>query len=76
MADRVLHIGEKPGKGTMVKAINQLLCGVHITAAAEALALAEKAGVDPALVLEIVQGTAAGSWMLSNRSPRMLQDKP
>jgi 3-hydroxyisobutyrate dehydrogenase len=59
-----------------VKTVNQLLCGVHIAAAAEALALAQKAGVDPALCLHIVGGSAAASWMLNNRGPRMLEDDP
>lgn len=76
MGNRVLHVGEHPGQGAAVKAINQLLCGVHIAAAAEALALAEKVGMNAAGVLEIIQGTAAASWMLSNRGPRMLQEVP
>ena len=76
MGSRLIHVGERPGQGAIVKTINQLLCGVHIAAAAEALALAQKIGVDPAGVLEIVQDTAAGSWMLKNRGPRMLQSDP
>ena len=64
------------GRGPIVKTINQLLCGVHIAAAAEALAFAEKVGVDAATVLGIVQDTAAASWMLKNRGPRMLQSEP
>lgn len=76
LGERVLRVGDTPGQGAVVKTINQLLCGVHIAAAAEALALAEKVGMDPASVLDIVRGTAAGSWMLSNRGPRMLEDAP
>ena len=73
---KLFHVGEEPGQGAMVKTINQLLCGVHIAAAGEALSLAAKAGVDPAVVLEIVGGSAASSWMLRDRGPRMLQDGP
>ena len=76
MGSRVLYVGGKPGQGAVVKTINQLLCGVHIAAAAEALALAEKVGVDAAAILEIMQETAAASWMLKNRGQRMLQREP
>ena len=76
MGSRVMHVGAKPGQGAMIKTINQLLCGVHIAAAAEALALAEKLGVDAGAALDIMKGTAAASWMLGNRGPRMLQEAP
>lgn len=76
MGDKLYHVGETPGQGATVKAINQLLCGVHLAAAAEALALGRKAGVDGATLLEIVGGSAASSWMLKDRGPRMLQDAP
>ncbi|MFC3631118.1 NAD(P)-dependent oxidoreductase [Paracoccus angustae] len=76
MGDRLYHVGETPGQGATVKAINQLLCGVHLAAAGEALALGRKAGVDGATLLEIVGGSAASSWMLRDRGPRMLQDDP
>lgn len=76
LGSRVAHAGPKPGQGAVVKTINQLLCGVHIAAAAEALALAEKVGVDAAAALDILQGTSASSWMLKDRGPRMLQDEP
>lgn len=74
--DKVFRIGEKWGQGSTVKTINQLLCGVHIVAAAEAFALAEKAGVDTALILKILGNSAAASWMLNNRGPRMLEEEP
>lgn len=76
LGDKVFHVGQEPGQGAAVKTVNQLLCGVHIAAAAEGLVLAEKAGVDPALALKILQGSAAGSWMLNDRGPRMLEDAP
>nr|WP_243477937.1 NAD(P)-dependent oxidoreductase [Orrella daihaiensis] len=76
LGERVFHVGQTPGQGAMVKTINQLLCGVHIAVAAEAFALADKAGLDLALLLEIMGGSAASSWMLQNRGPRMLDDDP
>jgi putative dehydrogenase len=75
-ADKLFHVGESPGQGAAVKTVNQLLCGVHIAAAAEAMALGEKAGIDTAMLLEILGGSAASSWMLKDRGPRMLQETP
>ncbi|KXU84723.1 nucleotide sugar dehydrogenase [Caballeronia megalochromosomata] len=66
--------GPRLGDGQAIKVVNQHLCSVHIVAAAEALSLARSLGLDPAAVLELVQNGAAGSWMLSDRGPRMLQD--
>lgn len=76
MGEKLYYVGEQPGQGAMVKAINQLLCGVHLAAAGEALALGKKAGIDGALLLEILSGSAASSWMLKDRGPRMLQVHP
>lgn len=76
LGERIFHVGQTPGQGAMVKTINQLLCGVHIAVAAEAFALADKAGIDLTLLLDIMGGSAASSWMLQNRGPRMLKDNP
>lgn len=76
MGSRLFHVGEQAGQGAVVKTINQLLCGVHIAVAAEAFSMAEKAGVDTGLMLDILSQSAAGSWMLVNRGPRMLQVVP
>jgi 3-hydroxyisobutyrate dehydrogenase len=67
-------LGDTPGQGAAMKIVNQLLCGAHIAVAAEGLALAEKAGIDPAKALEILSGSAASSWMLKARGPRMVHD--
>jgi 3-hydroxyisobutyrate dehydrogenase len=53
--------------------VNQLLCGVHIAAAAEALALADALGLDQQKTLEALTAGAANSFMLGNRGPRSLQ---
>ncbi len=76
LGGKVVHVGSRPGQGAVVKAVNQLLCGVHIAAAAEALALAGKVGIDKAVMLDIVCGSAASSWMLKDRGPRMLEADP
>lgn len=76
MGSKVAHVGDTPGAGSTAKAINQLLCGVHLAAAGEAMALARKLGVDVSEILDIVSGSAASSWMLRDRGPRMLEDNP
>ncbi len=76
LGDKLYHVGENAGDGAMVKTINQLLCGVHIAVAAEAFAMAEKAGLDTGLLLRILGQSAAASWMINNRGPRMLEIEP
>ena len=76
MGGKVAHVGVKPGQGAVVKSVNQLLCGVHIAATGEALALAGKMGIDLAVMLDIVSTSAASSWMLNDRGPRMLEADP
>ncbi|KWR70022.1 MULTISPECIES: NAD(P)-dependent oxidoreductase [Glutamicibacter] len=73
LASTLSIVGDKPGDGQALKTVNQLLCGVHIAAAAEALALAGKLGLDQATTLEALQAGAANSFMLGNRGPRMLE---
>ncbi|SMG47912.1 NAD(P)-dependent oxidoreductase [Agreia pratensis] len=73
LASTLSVIGDRPGDGQAFKTVNQLLCGVHIAAGAEALALAEALGLDAAATLETLAAGAAGSFMLGNRGPRMLQ---
>jgi len=68
----VVHCGEQPGDGQAVKLVNQLLAGVHIVAAAEALAYAQALGLDPAKVRDTVRNGAAASFMLEDRGERML----
>lgn len=73
LASTLTVVGGRPGDGQALKTVNQLLCGVHIAAAAEALALAQSLGLDPERTLEALQAGAAASFMLGNRGPRILQ---
>ncbi|ARC58407.1 2-(hydroxymethyl)glutarate dehydrogenase [Frondihabitans sp. 762G35] len=73
LASTLIVVGDAPGDGQALKTVNQLLCGVHIAAAAEALALADALGLDRSATLEALGAGAAGSFMLSNRGPRMLE---
>ena len=68
---RVHYLGAA-GAGAQMKVLNQLLCGVHLAAAGEALALAKRQGLPLDLTLEILCSGAAGSWMLADRGPRMI----
>ncbi|MFF3489750.1 NAD(P)-dependent oxidoreductase [Streptomyces sp. NPDC002795] len=68
----VRGVGERAGDGQAIKVVNQHLCSVHIVAAAEALNLASSLDLDPAQVLGLIEGGAAGSFMLADRGPRML----
>jgi 3-hydroxyisobutyrate dehydrogenase-like beta-hydroxyacid dehydrogenase len=60
------------GAASSVKLINQLLAGVHITAAAEAMAFGAKLGLDTGSLYEVIRNAAGGSWMFENRVPAML----
>ncbi len=71
---KVFRLGDAPGIGSLVKTVNQLLAGVHIAAAAEAMALAAKAGADTRAVYDVISASAGNSWMFGNRVPHMLDD--
>nr|WP_277819743.1 NAD(P)-dependent oxidoreductase [Arthrobacter bussei] len=73
LASTLTVVGTKAGDGQAMKTVNQLLCGVHIAAAAEALALADALGLDRRQTLAALEAGAASSFMLSNRGPRMLE---
>ena len=72
MAGKVYKLGDSAGAGSKVKIINQLLAGVHIAAAAEAMALGLREGVDPAALYEVITHSAGNSWMFENRMAHVL----
>jgi 3-hydroxyisobutyrate dehydrogenase len=65
-------VGPVPGDGQRMKLVNQLLCGVHIAAAAEALAFAESLGLDPGECWRVLRDGAAASFMFEDRGQRMI----
>jgi 3-hydroxyisobutyrate dehydrogenase len=73
VAGKVYRLGDAPGVGSLVKTVNQLLAGVHIAAAAEAMALGTKAGADPRALYDVITNSAGNSWMFANRVPHMLE---
>jgi 3-hydroxyisobutyrate dehydrogenase len=74
MGSNLFYLGQKPGQGSAMKIVNQLMAGANLAVAAEAMAFAERAGVDTKVALELLSGSAAGSWMLKARGPRMVDN--
>ena len=71
---QVYRLGDQPGIGSTVKAVNQLLAGVNLVTAAEGMAFGTALGADPRVLFEVIRGAAGGSWMFENRVPHMLDD--
>jgi 3-hydroxyisobutyrate dehydrogenase len=72
IAQKIWRLGDQAGIGSTVKMVNQLLAGVHIATAAEALALGIRAGADPRTLFEVISSSAGSSWMWQNRIPHIL----
>jgi 3-hydroxyisobutyrate dehydrogenase len=72
MAAKVYRLGPAAGDGSKVKMINQLLAGVHIAVAAEAMALGLREGVDPAALYDVITHSAGNSWMFESRMAHVL----
>lgn len=73
MAATVYRLGDSAGVGSSMKLVNQLLAGVHIATAAEAMALGIRLGLDPETVYEVITHSAGNSWMFENRVPHILK---
>jgi putative dehydrogenase len=73
ISTKVWRLGDQAGIGSTVKMVNQLLAGVHIATAAEALALGIRAGADPQTLFEVISASAGSSWMWQNRVPHILE---
>jgi 3-hydroxyisobutyrate dehydrogenase len=67
----IIHVGPV-GAGQMVKQVNQVLVVVNGLAVSEALLLAKAGGLDLDATIEAVKGGGAGSWMLANRGPQII----
>jgi putative dehydrogenase len=66
------RLGDEPGQGAAFKMVNQLLAGVHIAAASEAIAFAARQNLDLQKVYEVITASAGNSWMFENRMPHVL----
>jgi 3-hydroxyisobutyrate dehydrogenase len=72
MAATVYELGAEAGIGAAFKMVNQLLAGVHIAAACEAMTFAAKLGLDLPMVYKVITASAGNSWMFENRVPHIL----
>jgi 3-hydroxyisobutyrate dehydrogenase len=72
MSAKLYELGDAPGQGAAFKMINQLLAGVHIAAASEAMAFAARQGLDLRKIYEVITASAGNSWMFENRMPHVL----
>ncbi len=72
IAAKVYRLGDACGMGSKVKMINQLLAGVHIASACEAMALGIRSGADSDVLYEVISNSAGSSWMFQNRVPHIL----
>jgi L-threonate 2-dehydrogenase len=72
MAAKLYELGDAPGLGAAFKMVNQLLAGVHIVAASEAMAFAARQGLDLRKVYDVITASAGNSWMFENRMKQVL----
>jgi L-threonate 2-dehydrogenase len=72
MAAKLYELGDAAGQGAAFKMINQLLAGVHIAAASEAITFAARQGLDLRKVYEVITASAGNSWMFENRMPHVI----
>lgn len=71
-AETVFDLGDSAGTGSAMKAVNQMLAGVHIAAMAEAITFGMTQGIDPGTFLRVIPDCAGTSWMLENRAPHVV----
>jgi putative dehydrogenase len=72
LAARLFHLGAKPGDGARTKLVNNLLAAVNLAAAAEAIALARRLGLDGVQTLAVIEQSSGQSWIGSERMARAL----
>ncbi|WHO82681.1 L-threonate dehydrogenase [Rhizobium leguminosarum] len=72
MAETVFELGDTAGAGSAMKAVNQMLAGVHIAAMAEAITFGMTQGIDPETFINVIPRCAGTSWMLENRAPHVV----
>ena len=73
IAAKVYELGEDAGTGAAFKIVNQLLAGVHIAAACEAITFAKAMNLDITKVYDVITASAGNSWMFENRVPHILE---
>ncbi len=70
LADRRFRVSTRPGDGARMKLVNNLLAGINLAAGAEVLALGERIGLDPKIMLAVIGASSGQSWIVDERLPR------
>lgn len=73
-SEMIFEFGENTGSGSAMKAVNQMLAGIHIAAMAEAITFGISQGIEPQKFLEVISKCAGTSWMLENRTPHIIEN--
>jgi len=76
LSSQVFHISERVGDGARTKLVNNLLAGINLVGAAEALALAERLGLNLATTLDVIERSSGQSWIGTDRMRRALAGDP
>jgi len=74
MGRNIFRLGDTPGAGSTMKMVHQLAAGCNLAVAAEVMSLGAHLDLDPAQVLDVLNVSAGGSWMIADRGPRMLTE--
>lgn len=72
LSNAAFRLGTRIGDGARTKLVNNLLAGINLAGAAEVLALAERAGLDPARTLDVIERSSGQSWIASDRLRRAI----
>jgi 3-hydroxyisobutyrate dehydrogenase len=72
LSRKLFHVGTRPGDGARTKLVNNLLAGINLAGAAEALALAARIGLDPGRTLDVIEQSSGQSWIGSDRLRRAI----
>jgi 3-hydroxyisobutyrate dehydrogenase len=72
IASQVFELGDAPGAGSSMKAVNQMLVGIQIAAMAEAMTFGMTQGIEPAQFLNVIRQCAGTSWALESRAPHVI----
>ncbi len=74
MGKHIFECGDAPGAGSTMKMVHQLAAGCNLAVAAEVMSFGTHLGLDPRRVLDVLNVSAGGSWMIGNRGPRMMTE--
>jgi L-threonate 2-dehydrogenase len=72
MSNKVFRVGSKPGDGARTKLVNNLLAGINLAGAAEAMAMARRMGLDLTRTLDVIEQSSGQSWIASDRMRRAI----